>query len=134
MSRLQLRASLILLLGLLVLGCSSEGEEKLGPAQAVEAFYEHLNNADHEKALALYDAEARKVLDDPLSGSAEGFAEWVKLETKDGTIDHVEVLTERPVEESVMIEYQVRYTDGTRALHTVTLTLEDGTWKLGLIG
>ena len=133
MSRNLLRTLIPLLLGLLVLGCSS-GEQEPGPADAVEAFYEHLNDGDYSQAMALYNTEARKVLEDPDSASAEGFATWAKGETKDGTIDHVEVTDERKADESVTVEYQVRYTDGTRALHTVTLTLEDGAWKLGLIG
>jgi hypothetical protein len=100
----------------------------------VEEFYERLNDGDYRRAMALYNAEARQVLDDPDSASTEGFAEWAKLETKNGTVDRVQVMDERADEENATVDFQVVYSDGTRTVHTVKLTLEEGEWKLGLIG
>jgi hypothetical protein len=119
------------LLALLVVACSSAPED--GPAQAVEQFYGHLNDGDYRRAMALYSAEARAALDDPDSASAEGFADWAKLETKDGKVDRVQVTQEQADEASATVEFSVVYKDGTSASHTVTLTFEDGAWKLGLI-
>jgi len=133
MSRQLLRVCLPLCLGMLILGCSS-GEPPAGPADAVQTFYEHLNNGDYGKAMELYNAEARKVLADPDSASAGAFAEWAKEATKDGTIELVDVMNENEGEAGATVEYQVRYSDGTRSVHTVKLTFEDGSWKLGLIG
>jgi hypothetical protein len=132
MSRTLHRTLVLSFLGLLILGCASEPEN--GPTQAVKDFYRHLNNENYRGAMALYNAEARQVLEDPNTASAEGFAEWARTETKDGDIDEVRVLQEQADEASATVEYEVVYKDGTRAAHTVTLTLEDGAWKLGLIG
>jgi len=132
MSRTLHRTLVLPFLGLLLLGCSSSPDD--GPAQAVKDFYRHLNNENYRGAMSLYNAEARQVLEDPNTASAEGFAEWARAETKDGEVDEVRVLQEQAEEASATVEYEVVYSDGTRANHTVTLTLEDGGWKLGLIG
>ena len=132
MSRSLHRTLVLPFLGLLLLGCSSSPDN--GPAQAVERFYRHLNNENYRGAMSLYNAEARQILEDPNTASAEGFAEWARVETKDGKVDQLRVLQEQADETSETVEYEVVYTDGTRANHTVSLTLEEGAWKLGLIG
>ena len=132
MSRAMHRTFVLLSFVLLLLGCSSSPDN--GPAQAVKDFYRHLNNENYRGAMSLYNAEARGVLEDPSTSSAEGFAEWARAETKDGKVDEVRVLQEQADEASATVEYEVVYKDGTRANHTVKLTLEDGAWKLGLIG
>jgi hypothetical protein len=132
MSRTLHRTLVPLFIGLLLLGCSSSPDN--GPTQAVKDFYRHLNNENYRGAMSLYNAEARQVLEDPNTASAEGFAEWARVETKDGKVDEIRVLQEQADEASATVEYEVVYKDGTRANHTITLTLEDGAWKLGLIG
>jgi hypothetical protein len=121
-----------LFIGLLLLGCSSAPAS--GPGQAVQDFYRHLNDENYHGAMSLYNAEAKQVLQDPDSASQEAFAEWARLETKNGRVDEVKLLEEQVEEASATIEYEVLYRDGTRARHSVTLTFEEGEWKLGLIG
>jgi hypothetical protein len=132
MTRTLLRTLGPLALGLLILGCSSGPEG--GPAQALDQFYNHLNRENFPEAMSLYNAEARELLEDPNAADDGAFAEWARLETKHGRVDEVRVLQEQAEETSATVEFEVVYTDGTRAQHTVTLTLEDGEWKLGLIG
>jgi len=126
----------IVLAALLVLagaGCASESSD--GPQQSIEQFYQHLSDRNYRGAMSLYNAEARKVLEDPDMASDSGFAEWAKLETKDGKIDAVTVVQqENPDETRATVEFRVVYSDGSTVDRTVTLTLEDGQWKLGLIG
>jgi len=126
----------VVLAALLVLagaGCASGPSE--GPQQSIEQFYRHLSDGDYRGAMSLYSAEARKVLEDPNSASDAGFAEWAKLETKDGAVDAITVVQQEDQDEtSASVVYRVVYRDGSTVDRTVTMTLEDGQWKLGLIG
>ena len=118
-----------LLAMLVVLGCS--GPKAAGPGQAVQDFYRHLNDGNYDDAMTLYSAEARDVLAAPDSG----FADWAKTETKSGKIDGVEVVAEKEVgEQTATVTYEIVYTDGSKVARTVSVTLEDGAWKLGFIG
>ena len=123
--------SLLLLLalaGLLMSGCASSDEAAGEAAQAVQSFYKHLNDGNYDAARSLYNAEARGVLLDPNSA-------WAKLETKEGKIDRVEIVGEEELpEEGTSVRYRVVYSDGSSAERTVPVTLEQGKWKLGLIG
>jgi hypothetical protein len=114
-------------------GCSSAPTD--GPQQSIEQFYQHLGDGNYRGAMSLYSAEARKVLEDPDTASDAGFAEWAELETKNNTVDAIDVIQqedEDPARSSV--EYRVVYRDGSTVDRKVTMTLEDGQWKLGLIG
>ena len=115
---------------LVVLGCSSGGGTD-GPGQVVQDFYKHLNDGDYDDAMSMYSAETREVLAAPDSG----FAEWAKSETKSGKVDAVEVVSQEDVsDEAATVRYEVVYEDGSKATRSVSLTFEDGVWKLGFIG
>jgi len=123
-------AVLLLLAGA---GCASGPSD--GPQQSIEQFYQYLSDGNYRGAMSLYSAEAREVLEDPDTASDTGFAEWAKLETKDGKVDKVTVVPqEESGETSAAVEYRVVYSDGSSVDRKVTMTLEDGEWKLGLIG
>jgi len=130
------RVTGVVLPALLVLagaGCASGPSD--GPQQSIEQFYQHLGDGNYGGAMSLYSAEARKVLEDPDMASDAGFAEWAKLETKDGEIDTIIVTQQEDQDETnASIEYRVVYSDGSTVDRKVTMTLEDGQWKLGLIG
>jgi len=132
MSRTVRGALAVTILVLAIAGCSSPVEE--GPTLAVETFYDHLNRSNYQEAMALYNAQAREILDDPEAASASGFAEWARLETKRGEVQEIEVLSEQAEETSATVEYEIVYRDGTRVSRKVSLTLEEGAWRLGLIG
>jgi hypothetical protein len=56
------------------------------------------------------------------------------METKNGKVESVRIVQEQAEASSATVEFEVVYRDGTQASRTVTMTLEDGEWKLGLIG
>lgn len=114
-----------------ILSCSSSSH---GPGEAVRQFYMHLNEGDYSSAMALYSSEATEVLEDPSLSSETVFAEWADAETRQGRIDGVKLITEDRDAETATIEFEVLYTDGSSKTSRVTLTREDGQWKLGLIG
>lgn len=130
MRRFVYRAWLPLLLGSLLLGCSSEAT---GPELALEQFYRHLNDREYVQAIALYSAESRGVLDDPAAGGGSGFDEWALSETRNGKVKSVQVTGHEGAEERTQVQFEVVYTDGTRVNRSVTLTREDGEWRLGFI-
>ena len=114
-------------------GCSSGPDD--GPDAVVRQFYDHLNDGAYDRALALYSAEAKAALVDPeAADSRELFAEWAQIETKEGKVDEVRVIDQSAEESSATIEFEVVYSDGSRASRKVELTRVDGGWKLGLIG
>jgi hypothetical protein len=130
--------SLLLLLalaGLLMSGCASSEQGAGEAAQAVQDFYEHLNDGDYDAARALYNAEARDVLLDPNTASEDAYSAWAKLETKEGKIDRVEIVGEEEIpEQGTKVQYRVVYSDGSSVERSVPVTLEQGAWKIGLIG
>jgi hypothetical protein len=132
MNRAARRILLFAALGLLIAGCS--GEETSGPGQAVETFYDRLNAGEYVAAKALYTAEMRDMLGDPASASDSGFVDWAKTATRDGTIDSVRITQEQTDEEGgATVEYEIVYRDGSTAQHNVTMKLEEGAWRLGLV-
>ena len=126
--------SLAVLLLFLVLAACSSGPPEVGPGDAVELFYEHLNDGNYGDAKALYSTQARSILSDPDSADDAGFAEWAKIETKEGQIQDVNVVNETQEEEVAALDYEIVYTDGSRAQRKVTMVRENGDWKMGLIG
>ncbi len=126
-----LLVSSIALLG----GCSSP-DTSGGPEQVVHEFYQHLNSGDYDRAMSYYGKEARAIFEDPATASDSGFSRWARKETKEGRVDEVEVTRSTPSEDqtTTALEYEIVYSDGTRASRSVTLSHKNGEWKLGLIG
>jgi len=124
--------TVVTLLGL-ILACAP-GAEESGPGGAVQRFYRNLNDGDYATAKALYNAEARALLDDPDFSSEEGFRTWARQHTREGTISKVDILTVDTAGEEARVEYRILFEDGSAETGEVTATLEDGEWKLGLLG
>jgi hypothetical protein len=121
----------------LVTACGTSPEGRNGPEEALQGFYRALNDGHYDAAMALYGAEARRELLDPATASPDAFAEWARSETKNGGVSSVSVLTSTPAPEDpsrATVDYRVQYGDGSSVDRKVTLTLEDGEWKMGLIG
>jgi hypothetical protein len=126
---------LIGIVALLMLpACSSGTDEPAGPEDAVKSFYRHLNDGDYDTVMGLYSAEVRAVLDDPESSSADAFRSWAEQHTHDGSIKNVEILKSEAVETGTFVEYRLDFDDGTSWSGNVTLTEEDGAWKMGFVG
>jgi hypothetical protein len=120
----------LLLLPALMLSCSQSTDEG-GPGGAVKQFYGHLNNGDYQAAKAMYDAEARKTVEDPELFSEAAFRSWAEEQTKRRSITGVEVLQAVDDETGADIEYEISYRDGSSKRSSVRATQEEGTWKLG---
>ena len=118
----------------LILGCSA-GVEEGSPGQAVQIFYQHLNDGAYDDARSLYNQEALAVIEDPNFSSEESYREWARSETKQGLVDRVEIVdtTLDETGSSATVAYEVVYTDGTTKPTETVLTREDGAWKIGLI-
>ncbi len=116
-----------------VVFCAS-GEKDGTPGHAVQQFYDHLNAGRYAAAKQLYSAEALAVIDDPALSSEDAFHEFAVTETKQRTVSEVVVISSETGEAEAEVEYEVRYGDGGYKRSTVRLTLEDGVWKLGLVG
>jgi hypothetical protein len=123
--------SALLAVALIAAACGAPASE---PEIAVREFYSRLNSGNYSGAKALYDAEARKLLDDPDLASDAGFSAWASKETKQGRVETVNVLSQSGDAGKLTVECEVVYSDGTTKTRTISLTLEDGGWKLGLLG
>jgi len=131
-------AALLTVACLLVLlsACSSSDTEEeaaaapeTGPKaeEAVRAFYDHLNAGREAEALALYIEASRTAMSAPSSG----FGDWAKNETKDGTIQTVEIEPVTIPGNTVTVPFTLVYQDGTRAQRSVPVYRITGTWLLG---
>jgi hypothetical protein len=128
----KLVASLILgLTGLLFLHCAPV-ETADAPSQAVKRFYQHLNDGAYTEAKGLYNAEVLGVLNDP-SASDDDFRAWARQETKSGIISEVKIINSAVEETTADVDFELVYEDGTLEQRRVSLTQEDGAWKLGFI-
>lgn len=122
----------------LMLSCSSTEKppEKSAeaPEKAVELFYRQLNEGDYAGAMTLYNSEALQAIEDPQGADDAGFAAWAESETHGGRVQQVKITRTDVGPTSATVEYEVVYSDGASKHSKVALTLEDGQWKLGLIG
>jgi len=122
----------IVLIGLfLSLSCAPSDENT--PGAAVKTFYDHLNDGRNSEAMAMYDDEASGMFEDPSFASEGAFDEWVASETKQGSIREVEIVDASTEEASAEVKFRVEYEDGSSKTGEVSLSLEQGRWKLGLI-
>jgi hypothetical protein len=112
-------------------GTTETAAEDAGPKveDTVKAFYEHLNAGHQDAALALYTDTNRTAMSAPESG----FAEWAKSETKEGTLQTVEVEPVTATGATVTVPFTLVYNDGTRAQRAVEAYRIGGTWMLGSV-
>lgn len=105
--------------------------EDAGPKveDTVKAFYEHLNAGHQDAALALYTEANRTAMSAPDSG----FTEWAKSETKEGTLQTVEVEPVTATGATVTVPFTLVYNDGTRSQRAVDAYKIGGTWMLGSV-
>ncbi|HET9300058.1 MAG TPA: hypothetical protein VFO11_08935 [Candidatus Polarisedimenticolaceae bacterium] len=105
--------------------------EDAGPKveDTVKAFYEHLNAGQQTEALALYTEANRTAMSAPDSG----FADWAKGETKDGTLQSVEVEPVAVPGNTVTVPFTLVYKDGSKELRAVEAYRIGGTWMLGQV-
>jgi hypothetical protein len=99
----------------------------------IQEFYGHLNDGHYTQAMALYNSDARGTFEDPEAVGDSRFDEWARTETKHGKVDRVRVVEEQATEYQASVEFEIVYTDGTRASRSVTVLQENGAWKLGFI-
>jgi hypothetical protein len=105
--------------------------EDAGPKveDTVKAFYEHLNAGHQTEALALYTDANRTAMSAPESG----FVDWAKTETKDGTLQSVDVPPVTTPGNTVTVPFTLVYKDGSRAERAVEAYRIGGTWMLGSV-
>ncbi len=105
--------------------------EDAGPKveDTVKAFYEHLNAGHQTEALALYTEANRTAMSAPDSG----FADWAKGETKDGTLQSVEVEPVTNPGNTVTVPFTLVYKDGSKEQRAVEAYNIGGIWTLGSI-
>jgi len=118
----------------LVLGCSGGGTETQGgAASTVRTFYDHLNAGQYDDAKALYTDDVRGQIF-PDSDADEGFREWADLETHERTLKDFTVVNETDAEGGTTIEFELLFKGGERKQRRVTVSQENGDWRLGFIG
>ena len=117
-----------------VAACSSQEPAEEGPGGVVQKFYRHLNDGDYTAAKSLYSGDALALIDDPEYSSPEAFQNWAVEHTRRGTIERVSIVGMEEGEAQTLVEYQVDFSDGTTVTHDVTVTQEDGEWKMGVVG
>jgi len=123
---LHLRIALIFISGVFALSCSGNS-----PEGVVVRFYKSLNSGGYSKAKEMYTAEALQFVDAQFPG--DRFIAWADMETRKGTIQDVKVNTADTRGEGSDLTLTIVYKDGPSVNRTVSLKVENGYWKLGLI-
>jgi hypothetical protein len=113
--------------------CSSSDSGKSETELAIQQFYDRLGAEDYPTALGYYSMQVREMLEVTGGGVDESYIEWAREETKQGSVERVEIVNETVEAETADIKYRVVYDDGSTAERTVSLTREEGEWKLGFI-
>ncbi len=125
-------AALIVVLAVACGGAAGPGSE--GDAEStVRTFYDHLNAGRYDDAKALYTAETRQQIF-PDASAAEGFKNWAIVETHNRSLTEFNVLSETKAETGITIEFELHFKDGESRQRRVTVSEEDGGWRLGFIG
>jgi hypothetical protein len=120
----------------LLIACGGGGGPPQGEspaASAVQTFYDHLNRGKYDAAKALYTKETREQIF-PDADAEEGFRDWAVVETHNQSLTEFNVVTETESPDGVMIEFELRFSDGETAQRQVTVSEEDGAMRLGFIG
>ena len=119
----------------LVIACSGAGGPQVGNAatSTVRTFYDHLNAGRYDEAKALYTAEARQQIF-PDASASEGFRDWAIVETHNSSLTEFNVVSETQAETGITIQFELRFKDGQSSQRRVTVSEEDGAWRLGFIG
>ncbi|NIL99463.1 MAG: DUF4878 domain-containing protein [Acidobacteria bacterium] len=130
------RVLLVALLLAPVVACSGgggAGGDGSDAVSVVRTFYDHLNAGNYDDAKALYTTDTRdQIFID--ADSEEGFRNWAVVETHNQSLTDLKVLTETKGEDGVTIEFELVFGDGESSQRRVTVTQEEGAWRLGFIG
>ena len=111
-------------------GSADEGSDA---AAAVRTFYDHLNAGRFDDAKALYTAETREQIFFDASAE-EGFRNWATVETHNSGLTEFKIVSETEGAGGVTIEFELGFKDGESSRRSVTVSIEDGAWRLGFIG
>ena len=124
-------AALILVLAV---ACGGGGPADEGDAAStVRTFYDHLNAGRYDNAKALYTEETRQEIF-PDASAAEGFENWAIVETHNRSLTEFNIVSETEGPTGITIEFELRFKDGESRQRRVTVSEEDGVWRLGFIG
>ena len=129
------RAALAGLYLAVAVACSGGGGTDGGSdaASTVRTFYEHLNAGHYEDAKALYTVETREQIF-PDASAEEGFRNWAVVETHDRSMTEFKIVSETESDGGISIEFELDFKDGESSQRRVTVSKEDGAWRLGFIG
>ncbi len=117
----------------LAVACSGAGPGGPGDAEStVRTFYDHLNAGRYDDAKALYTEEARQRIF-PDASAAEGFENWAIVETHNRSLTEFNVVSETEGETGITIEFELRFKNGESSQRRVTVSEQDGGWRLGVI-
>ena len=116
----------------LLSGACSGGGGVGSPDSVVQEFYAQVNDGE-AGAVEYYDASTRAMFEDPEMAGDNAFVEWTRSESRQGTIQEVEILDSSVEADSAEVSFRVSYADGSSRDAAVSMTREDGIWKLGLI-
>jgi len=128
------RAALGVSILALAIACSGGGPEDGSAAvSTVRTFYDHLNAGRYDAAKALYTAETLEQIF-PDATAEEGFRNWAIVETHKGGLAEFNVVSETESPAGILVEFELRFADGESSQRQVTVSEQDGVWRLGFIG
>lgn len=103
--------------------------------KAVQQFYRHLNDGEHDAAFGMYSGEVRQMLQGVDGSRDDSFSTWVQTESREGSINEVKIVAEEVDEDAgeTTVRFELNYSNGEPATRTVVLSKEGDRWRLGFI-
>jgi len=113
----------------IMISCSSVNS----PEDTVKQFYQYLNKGEYSKAKQLYTIEAKQMVEGQFMAMGGGFSKWADAETKNGAVKEIKIAGSQIRGEGASVQYEIVYVNGETKRKSVSLTKENGSWKIGLI-
>lgn len=120
---------------LLASGCGKGASAifRASPTTVVQEFYEHANAGRYTDAQEMLSAEAKNAISGPLGQLSGGWKRICDSNTKNGTIQRVEILSEDVRGEGAAVIANIHFRDGSsKSRDTTSLVKEGGKWKISL--
>lgn len=114
-------------------GCDSrKSRSQKSPSEVVKAAYLAANEGNYSTAENYFSSELIDALKGDLGATAGGMKGVWDKQTRDGTIDKIEILKEEVRGEGATVDFRIHFKNGKTRDVDKPLIKENGRWKLTL--
>ena len=128
---MKMNGKLVILALLLATGaCEKSDPETKRPSDVIVAAYMAANDGKYSAVEPHLSSEFRNAMKSSLGTLAGGTKGVWDRETRDGTVQRIEILEENVRGEGATVSFRIHYEDGETETEAEPLIMEDGIWKI----